>query len=54
MTHAGRQKAVLTRGLLQTLANYKGEEACSGDVCGVPRTEKFKRCHEGGGAGEPG
>ncbi|WP_324606115.1 hypothetical protein [Sinorhizobium meliloti] len=31
-------KEFFQRDLLQTLANYKGEEVCSGDVCVAPQT----------------
>ncbi|MGX5832014.1 TlpA disulfide reductase family protein [Mesorhizobium sp. 43Arga] len=32
-------KQKLSRGLLQTLANYKGEQVCSGDLCAVPQKD---------------
>ncbi|AEH79196.1 alkyl hydroperoxide reductase/ Thiol specific antioxidant/ Mal allergen [Sinorhizobium meliloti SM11] len=32
--------------LLQTLANYKGEEVCYGDVCVVPRTSATPKAEQ--------
>ncbi|RVG48091.1 TlpA family protein disulfide reductase [Sinorhizobium meliloti] len=39
---------------LQTLANYKGETVCSGDVCVVPRTNISSGATPKGGEEEPG
>ncbi|MDX0931518.1 redoxin domain-containing protein [Sinorhizobium medicae] len=40
--------------LLETLANYKGEAVCSGDVCVVPRTNISSGATPKGGEDEPG
>ncbi|RVG33205.1 TlpA family protein disulfide reductase [Sinorhizobium meliloti] len=47
-------KEDLQPDLLQTLANYKGEEVCYGNVCVVPRTNISSGATPKGGEDEPG